>query len=95
MLTERPAAGKGSKTTASLTTGLAVAACSVAQTPRPVKEMMMNTPHYVVKCRECDRVITQCRCADPNKAVRWSICNKCAERLAAEAVAEDDNDQRV
>lgn len=34
--------------------------------------------HFVEKCRVCTRVLTQCRCPDPHKEVRWSICAECA-----------------
>lgn len=40
----------------------------------------MNT-HYIEKCRECGVVISQCRCADKDKDVRWGICEECQEEL--------------
>jgi hypothetical protein len=44
------------------------------------------THHFVTKCEGCQKVIVQCRCPDPNKTVRWGMCDACtaaeAERAA-------------
>ena len=33
--------------------------------------------HFIKKCKECDVVINQCRCADPRKEVIYTLCKKC------------------
>lgn len=33
--------------------------------------------HFIEKCRGCNAVLSQCRCADSNKAIRWGICEEC------------------
>ena len=33
--------------------------------------------HFMTKCIECDKVISQCRCIDANKPVFWVICQTC------------------
>lgn len=34
--------------------------------------------HWLVKCRVCEDVISQCRCPSPEKRVKESICGDCA-----------------
>jgi len=36
--------------------------------------------HFIKKCKECDKIISQCRCMDKNKEVRYSICNNCTHK---------------
>lgn len=33
--------------------------------------------HFIEKCKECGKVIIQCRCPDPNKKVILSTCEDC------------------
>jgi hypothetical protein len=33
--------------------------------------------HFIEKCKWCGVVISQCRCADPNKSVILSVCKEC------------------
>lgn len=42
--------------------------------------------HYIELCTECGTVISQCRCPDPNKTKRYSVCDKCktVEKLKGE-----------
>ena len=35
--------------------------------------------HFIEKCRECGTTISQCRCPDLNKTVKYGICAKCKE----------------
>ncbi len=37
----------------------------------------MKTGHFIMRCKECDTVISQCRCMDCNKEIRYGICAKC------------------
>ena len=30
--------------------------------------------HFIIKCRKCDKVITQCRCIAKDKTVRYGDC---------------------
>lgn len=39
----------------------------------------MNGGHFVIKCKECGAVIAQCRCPDPNKPVKYEVCEKCKQ----------------
>lgn len=40
--------------------------------------MSFNTGnHYVEKCKECSRIIGQCRCPALDKAVQWGVCSEC------------------
>lgn len=36
--------------------------------------------HFIMKCKKCERIISQCRCPDKNKTVRYmescAICDK-------------------
>ena len=34
--------------------------------------------HFIEKCKECEKVISQCRCPDLNKTIRWGICKECS-----------------
>ena len=36
--------------------------------------------HFIEKCKECGITISQCRCPDPNKEVRYSVCTTCANK---------------
>jgi hypothetical protein len=36
--------------------------------------------HFIEKCKWCGVVISQCRCADLNKPVRFSICGECQSK---------------
>lgn len=44
--------------------------------------------HYKVVCRKCNAIITQCRCPDKNKEIRWDVCPSCKTELAKEESAE-------
>ena len=35
--------------------------------------------HFIEKCKHCGTVISQCRCPDPNKEVKWAICKACKQ----------------
>lgn len=37
----------------------------------------MSHNHRIIKCRECDTVIGQCRCMKVDKMVVYELCNKC------------------
>ncbi len=43
----------------------------------------MTSKHYVVKCRECDRTVSQCRCPALDKEVRWVTCDDCPQEAVA------------
>lgn len=36
--------------------------------------------HFVMKCSKCEKVISQCRCMDGNKPVRYCVCQECIDR---------------
>ena len=36
-----------------------------------------NTGHGITKCKECDRIISQCKCMDKNKPITYSVCSEC------------------
>lgn len=35
------------------------------------------TQHFIEKCKECDDIISQCRCPDNNKEIIYTICTNC------------------
>lgn len=37
--------------------------------------------HYIIKCKICSTVISQCRCMAKDKEVRLAICAECKEKL--------------
>lgn len=41
--------------------------------------------HFIENCRICKEVTSQCRCPDPNKEQRWTICDKCKGKTQPEA----------
>jgi hypothetical protein len=47
--------------------------------------------HYIEKCKRCDGVIAQCRCAskDAKREIKTRLCDNCLnrDRLAATAIA--------
>ena len=48
--------------------------------------------HYIKKCKECDTVISQCRCADKNKNVLYESpirCGTCHPELLS------DHDRKI
>jgi len=38
--------------------------------------------HFIENCRICRGVTRQCRCPDPNKEQRWTICADCLAKGA-------------
>lgn len=38
--------------------------------------------HYKVVCKQCETIMSQCRCPDPNKKVYYEICEKCKSKVA-------------
>ena len=45
--------------------------------------------HFCIKCSECGRVITQCRCFDPNKIITYRICGSCAQKAKNTVTSEN------
>ncbi len=37
--------------------------------------------HFIVRCRCCNKVLNQCRCADLNKELRYEICEGCSSKM--------------
>lgn len=42
-----------------------------------LRDQHMANAHYILKCEYCQTVTGQCRCADPDKRVIWTVCPKC------------------
>ncbi len=41
---------------------------------------MDGNMHHIIKCRKCERVVSQCRCPDKNKTVIYTdACAYCAK----------------
>ena len=40
--------------------------------------------HFILKCTECGRTITQCRCMEPDKELRWAVCMECEQKRRKE-----------
>lgn len=36
--------------------------------------------HHITRCKNCNTIISQCRCMSPNKTVHYGICNACKEK---------------
>ena len=37
----------------------------------------MTHEHFIEKCKDCDKIISQCRCISKDKEIKYSICEKC------------------
>ena len=37
--------------------------------------------HYKVLCRQCSRVMEECRCPSESKIIRYSVCSECQKAL--------------
>lgn len=48
---------------------------------------MSHAGHKIVKCRDCEVVLYQCRCIGPDKRVEYSDtpCTACLKKAAQEA----------
>lgn len=44
--------------------------------------MNNHSGHFVMKCRYCETVISQCRCISNNKEKRWDVCNVCLSKIS-------------
>lgn len=44
--------------------------------------------HYIIICKICNVIISQCRCMDKNKEIKGSICSKCEKDLCKYPVEE-------
>lgn len=33
--------------------------------------------HFIENCKNCKKVISQCRCPSPDKEQRWGVCESC------------------
>lgn len=33
--------------------------------------------HFIKYCKECNKVIAQCRCPKENKEIQYGICSEC------------------
>jgi len=42
--------------------------------------MLNLTGHGKIVCKDCGKVIAQCRCIDCDKTVTESICDECVNR---------------
>ncbi len=42
-----------------------------------MKDRTYPLGHFIMKCKECDKVIAQCRCPDKNKLVVYDTCDEC------------------
>lgn len=36
--------------------------------------------HFIELCKDCGKVISQCRCPDPNKTKTYSVCKECQSK---------------
>jgi hypothetical protein len=36
--------------------------------------------HFIEKCKECKKIISQCRCPSKDKEERWSLCAECKKK---------------
>ncbi len=51
--------------------------------------------HFIELCRICGTVISQCRCAGPNKEQRWGICEDCKKMDKSDAIVITNNDKFI
>jgi len=45
--------------------------------------------HYIEYCKECKKVISQCRCPSNDKEVRYGLCKECADKNPIPAYRPD------
>jgi len=38
--------------------------------------------HFMIVCKECDKIIKQCKCMDKNKEVKYDTCEECKDQNA-------------
>ena len=38
------------------------------------------TGHFITYCSQCNEIISQCRCMDCSKDVRFEVCDRCKEK---------------
>lgn len=43
--------------------------------------MKARGDHFIVECRLCKRVISQCRCPASTKEITLVICNDCRKKM--------------
>jgi hypothetical protein len=39
--------------------------------------MIVGEAHFKIICKECDKIISQCRCPSQDKKVIYSVCVDC------------------
>jgi len=45
--------------------------------------------HFIEYCSDCYAVISQCRCMDCNKTIKWGQCSKC-KRMEELGIGPED-----
>ena len=49
----------------------------------------MSHDHFIIKCKVCEGVISQCRCMSKEKSVLWQLCDKCKSKEQAQEIADN------
>ena len=52
------------------------------------------TGHIRIECKECGKVISQCRCMACDKVVEFGLCNDCKAKIKANADQITNNKSR-
>ena len=50
----------------------------------------MHTSHHIIRCSDCDIVISQCKCMASDKTVLYELCNICKNKTTEEKVMESN-----
>lgn len=45
--------------------------------------------HFKTVCTQCGIIITQCRCPDQNKTIKWDVCDDCKKSEIKKDVVEE------
>lgn len=49
--------------------------------------------HYVVTCKICGGIISQCRCPSSEKPVTYDVCDNCKKRENPDAPQDNTKDR--
>lgn len=51
---------------------------------------MTHGGHYTVKCKECDKTISNCRCMRTDKTITYETCDQCKIAVFEEKEKENE-----
>ena len=51
--------------------------------------------HFIMYCKYCEKVISQCRCPSKDKEKKYGVCTKCAESKSGKRRLDESLSKRV